>query len=106
MWWVDGSYDVHRDSKAHTTAIMSMAKGAIVNVSRKRNLNVVSSTESELISITDVLGAMIWCKCFMEAQGYTVINNSLLYQDSTPAISLAKNRRMSAGKASRHIHHC
>ena len=45
----------------------------------------------------------MWCKYFMEAQGYTIDNN-LLYQDNKSTILLAKNGRMSAGKASRHIH--
>ena len=85
-------------------AMMSMGKGAIVSVSRKHKLNVGSSTESELVSIADVLGVMMWCKYFMEAQGYTIDNN-LLYQDNKSTILLAKNGRMSAGKASRHIHH-
>ena len=66
------TYGVYRDSKGHTGAMMSMGKGAIVNVSRRHNLNVGSSTESELVSTADVLGVMIWCKYFMEAQGYTV----------------------------------
>ena len=34
MWWVDGSYGVRWDSKGHTGVMMSMGKGAIVNVSR------------------------------------------------------------------------
>ena len=33
------------------------------------------------------------------------MNNSLLYQDNMSTILLAKNGRVSAGKASRHIHH-
>ena len=100
---MDGSYGVYWDSKGHTGAMMSMGRGAIVNVSRKHKLNVGSSTESELVSIADVLGVMMWCKYFMEAQGYTIDNN-LLYQDNKSTILLAKNGRMSAGKASRHIH--
>ena len=39
----------------------------------------------------------------MEAHGYTIDSN-LLYQDNKSTILLAKNGRMSAGKASRHIH--
>ena len=74
MWLVDGSYGVHWDSKGHTGAMMSMGKGAIVSVSRKHKLNVGSSTESKLVSIADVLGVMMWCKYFMEAQGYTIDN--------------------------------
>ena len=82
--------------------MMSMGKGAIVNVSRRHKLNVGSSTESELVRIADVLGVMLWCKYFMEAQRCTIDSN-LLYQDNKSTILLAKNGRMSAGKAS--IHH-
>ena len=81
---------------------MSMGKGAMVNISRKHKLNVGSSTESELVSIADVLGMMMWCKYFMEAQGYTIENN-ILYQDNKSTILLAKNGKMSAGKNSKHI---
>ena len=82
--------------------MMSMGKGAIVSVSRKHKLNVGSSTEAELVSIADVLGMIMWCKYFMEAQGYTIDSN-LLYQDNKSTILLAKNGRMSAGKNSKHI---
>ena len=81
---------------------MSMGRGTIVNVSRKHKLNIGSSTESELVSIADVLGAMIWCKYFMAAQGYTIDNN-VLCQDDRSTILLTKNGRMLAGKASRCI---
>ena len=87
LWWVDGSYGVHWDSKGHTGALMSMGKGAIGNVSRKHKLNVGSSTEAELVSIADVLGMMMLCKHFFEAQGYTVDSN-ILYQDNKSTILL------------------
>ena len=44
----------------------------------------------------------MWCKYFLEAQGYTVESN-ILYQDNKSTILLAKNGRMSAGKNSKHI---
>jgi hypothetical protein len=59
VWWVDGSFVVHWDSKGHTGAMMSMGKGAMVNISRKHKMDVVSSTESELVSIVDVLGMIL-----------------------------------------------
>ena len=62
----------------------------------------VSSTE--LVSIADVLGVTMWRKYFMESQGYTIDNN-LLYQDNKSTILLAKNGRMSAGEARRHMYH-
>ena len=81
---------------------MSMSRGAMVNIARKHKMNVGSSTESELVSIADILGMILWCKYFLEAQGYTVESN-VLYQDNKLTILLAKNGRMSAGKNSKHI---
>ena len=70
--------------------MMSMGKGAIVNILRKHKLNVTSSTKAELVSIADVLGMMMWCKYFMEAQRYTIKHN-ILYQENKSTILLAKN---------------
>ena len=60
---------------------MSMGRGAIVNIVRKYKMNVESSTELELVNIADVLGMILWCKYFTEAQGY-IIKSNLLYQDN------------------------
>ena len=68
---------------------MSMGRGALVSIARKHKLNVGSSTEAELVSIADVLGMMMWCKYFLESQGYTVESN-ILYQDNKSTILLAK----------------
>ena len=62
IWWVDGSFGVLCDSKGHTGAMMTMGKGAIVNILRKHKMNVASSTKSEMLSISDVLGMIVWCK--------------------------------------------
>ena len=50
------------DSKGHTETIMSMGKGASSNIARQHKMNVAISTESELVSIYDVLGMILWCK--------------------------------------------
>ena len=79
-----------------------MGKGAHVNIARRKNLNTGRSTEEELVIIAEFLGSMMWCKYFMDAQGYAIENN-ILYQDNKSTILLAKNGRMSAGKNSKHI---
>jgi hypothetical protein len=58
--------------------------------------------ELELVSIANILGSVMWSTYFIESQGYTVKNN-VLYQDNKSTILLAKNDRMLAGKASKHI---
>ena len=80
--------------------MMSMGKGTLVNIAREKIHNTGSSTEAELVKISDVLGMMMWCKYFMEAQGYA-IEDIILYQDNKSTILLAKNGRMSAGKNSK-----
>ena len=82
--------------------MMSMGKGAIVNLARKHKMNGGSSTKSELVSIADVLGMILWYKYFMEDQGYPMKNN-VFYQNNKSTILLAKNGRISAGKNSKHI---
>ena len=101
-WWVDASYGVHWYCKGPTWAMLSMGKGALVNITIKHKLNTGSSTEVELVIIADVLGIMMWCKYFMEAQGYSIENN-ILYQDNKSIILLANNGRTSSGKNSKHI---
>ena len=101
-WWVNGSLWVQWDSKEPTGVMMCMGRGVIVDITRTHKIHVASSTEIELASIADILGMSLWCKYFMEAQGYTTESN-LLYQDNKSTILLAKNGRMSAGKNSRHI---
>ena len=65
FWWVDGYFGVHWDSKGLIGAMMPMGKGSIVNILRKHKMNVASSTESELVSTTDVIGTIMWCKYLM-----------------------------------------
>ena len=101
-WYLDTSYGVHWDFKGHTGAMLTMGGGALINVSRKHKLNIGSSTKLKLISIANVLRILMWSKYFMEAQGYTIKNN-VLYQNNKSTTLLAKNGRMLAGKANKHI---
>ena len=79
-----------------------MASGAIMSFSRKQKLNTNSSTEAELVGITDSLGLMMCTKYFMEAQGYSIYSNILFrYKQST--ILLENNGGILAGKNSNHI---
>ena len=70
QWWVDASYGVYWECKGRTGAMIFMGKGALVNIARNHKLDTGSSTEAELVSITDVLGVVMWCNYFMKAQGY------------------------------------
>jgi Reverse transcriptase (RNA-dependent DNA polymerase) len=89
-WWVDASFAVHPDMKSHTGAVMSLGRGAMYSTSMRQKLNGRSSTEGELIGVSDVLPQILWTRYFLEAQGYT-IKESIVYQDNQSAILLEKN---------------
>eukprot|EP00978_Attheya_sp_CCMP212_P029180 scaffold102979_cov38-Attheya_sp.AAC.2 len=58
-WWVDTAYAVHLDMKSHTGGVLSLGKGAVYAASKKQKLNVVSSTESELVGVSDMMPQII-----------------------------------------------
>ena len=81
---------------------MSLGRGATISFSRKQKLNVRNSCEGELVGVTDAMAWILWCKYFIEAQGYTVEQN-ILYQDNKSTILLATNGRWSSSKRTKHI---
>jgi hypothetical protein len=101
-WWVDAAYAVHPDMKSHTGGTMTLGRGAPYSTCVKQKLNTRSSTEAELVGVSDVMPQVLWTRYFMQAQGYTV-SDSLLYQDNQSAMLLEKNGRGSSSKRTRHI---
>ena len=69
---VDASYNTHEDCKGHTGGMMSLGKGAVLSKSTKQKLNTRSLTKSELVGAYDMLGLLLWCKYFLEAQGFSI----------------------------------
>jgi hypothetical protein len=101
-WWVDASYAVHADMRSHTGATMSLGKGAIYGTSTRQKLNPKSSTEAELIGVSDVMSQILWTMYFMEAQGYPLEDNNV-YQDNQSAMLLEKSGRGSSSKRTGNI---
>jgi hypothetical protein len=101
-WWVDASYGVHPDMRSHTGGVLSLGKGAVYATSTRQKVGTKSSTEAELVGVSDVLSQVIWTRYFLEAQGYKV-KDSIVYQDNQSAMLMEKNGRASSGKRTRHI---
>ena len=59
-WWVYGSYAVHPDMRSQTGGTMSLGKGVIISTSIKQKMNTKSSTETELISVDDLMPHILW----------------------------------------------
>ena len=105
FWWVDDSFGVHKDCHSHTGAVMMMNQGALFALSNKQKLNTRSSTEAELVGVNDAMTMILWMKCFIEAQGYPVLEN-VIYQDNESSMKLEKYGQQSSCKKTRHLDIC
>ena len=98
----DSAYGVHKDGKSHSGLCIALGEGPIFVRSAKQKIVSKSSTEAELISLTDGCSQVIWSRDFLISQGYEV-GPATIYQDNMSTIAMAN-----AGKATsdrtRHIH--
>jgi hypothetical protein len=86
----------------HTGGGLTMGRGFPISVSTKQKLNTRRSTESELVGVNDMMPIICWTCYFLLSQGYGIIDN-LLLQDNTSSILLEWNGKASSGKRTRHI---
>ena len=99
--WVDASYGVHADGKSHTGICISLGRGAVFVKSGKQRLVTKSSTEAELVGLSDSLTQTIWTRDFLIHQGYN-LGPATVHQDNMSTIALAEKGR-STSERTRHI---
>ena len=91
---------VHMDAKSHSGMMVTLGKGTILGVSCKQKCVSKSSTEAELIAVTDLVGQAIELKNIAEEiVGRKV--KLIIYQDNQATIKLLRNG-VSGGR-SKHI---
>jgi len=98
---VDASFAVHSEMQSHTGIVISIGNGAVFAKSSKQRLVTKSSTEAELVGISDALGYIIWTRNWMTAQGYSQ-EPATIYQDNQSTIVLA-HKGHTSGERTRHI---
>ena len=100
--YVDASFAVHDTYRSHSGAVLTIGKDTVIYTeSLKQKLNAKSSTEAELIAISDVLPQIIANRNFLEEQLKQKITLNL-FQDNKSTMALIKNGRPLA-KSTRHI---
>ena len=81
---------------------MSLGWGLVHVKATKQKLNLKSSTETEVIAVSEYIPYKIWLINFMEAQGYK-FKDKVLFQDNMSAMKMEKNGRNSCTGNLRHI---
>ena len=101
--FIDAAYGVHTSSgKSHTgCAIVLGNAGALFCKSTKQKIVTKSSTEAELVGLSDTATQAIHMRNFVQAQGYEV-GPAIIYQDNMSCMALMK-RGGPGSERSRHI---
>ncbi len=96
-WYVNASFAVHPNMCSHTGGGLTIGRGFPIVISSKQKSNTRSSSESELVSVDNMMPITVWSCYFLMAQGYGVTQN-LLLQDNKSFMLLEKNGKASSGK--------
>jgi hypothetical protein len=99
--YIDASHGVYEDRKSISGIIVTIGRGAVYSSSVRQRIVTTSSTEAELVAISDGLGHALWTRNFYGSLGYS-LPPVILYQDNQSTILLATNGRSSAGRT-RHV---
>jgi hypothetical protein len=97
--YVDAAYGVHADGKSHTGSCV--VTGSVHCKSAKQSIVTKSSTEAELVALSDSANQGLYLRNFLGDQGYDMAP-VVLYQDNMSTMGLVGRGRSGAEKT-RHI---
>jgi hypothetical protein len=86
--YIDASHGIHADGKSHTGCAISFGKAAtIYTKSAKQKVVSKSSTEAELIALSDSLSMILWTRNFLEDLKIK-FSDVVVHEDNTSTIAL------------------
>ena len=88
--YADASYGVHGDCKSHTGIMISLGGGPVLCKSVKQKIVTKSSTEAELVALSDATSLASYQLNFMESLGFN-FEPVIMHQDNQSTINLANN---------------
>jgi hypothetical protein len=101
LCYVDASYGITPGCKGQTGIVISLGSGPIYVRSTKQKIVAKSSTEAELIGVSDAFGEILWIRDFL-----THLTNeertAILFQDNTSSMHILENG-IANGDHTKHI---
>lgn len=99
--YVDASFGLYEDGKSITGVVIMLGDATIYVKSGKQKIVTRSSTESELVGISDALSQILWTREYLISAGFN-LGPATIFQDNQSTIFLA-NKGKSTSERSRHI---
>ena len=97
----DASFGVHADGKSHSGILISMGRGGVIVKAIKQKIVTKSSTEAELVTLSDASSLTAYQMNFLESLGLAP-EPALVYQDNMSTMNLALNGRSNSDRT-KHI---
>ena len=98
---IDASYGVHKDGKSHSGMFVTLGGGPLLTKSGKQKIVTKSSTEAELVALSDLCSLVIWTRDFLVAQGMNP-PPATVFQDNQSTMALI-DKGQSTSERTRHI---
>lgn len=99
--WVDASFASNKDGKSHTGCIIKLGGAMIWWKSSKQKIVTKSSTEAEIVGLSDTLSMVVWLDRLLESLGYRG-NIPTVYQDNLGSIHITSTG-LTNNERTRHI---
>ena len=99
--YIDAAYATNTDFKSQSGLVMLFGRGSFVCRSHKQHINTKSSTESELVALSDMASTALGVIYFLQECGVT-FNSVTIYQDNKSTMKML-HKGYPDGKYSRHI---
>jgi hypothetical protein len=113
LLYVDAAFAVHPEKRSHSGMFISLGLGCVYASSTKQKLVTLSSTEAEVVAVSDGVTHVIWTDDWLKSQGYfDSVHTSDVYH-VTPTVDLQQDNQsaiklLSSGKGRqsrlRHVH--
>ena len=99
--YIDASFGIHVNGESRSGTVLCVNGVYVAAWSSKQKLVSKSSTESELIALTDGSTYVLWAREWLLSQGYSGIV-PVVYQDNMSVLSLGKTGRH-PGQRTKHL---
>lgn len=99
--YVDASFGTYDDMRSVTGVVIMIGNATVYVKSAKQKIVTRSSTESELVALSDALSQILWTREYIIHQGVRV-GPAIVYQDNKSIICLV-NKGKSTSERRRHI---
>ena len=99
--YVDASFGTYEDMKSVTGIVLMIGNATVYVKSGKQKIVTRSSTEAELVGLSDALSQILWTREFLCNQGLR-LGPAIVYQDNQSTICLA-NKGRSTSERTRHV---